>query len=99
MKTSQIFVFLILALLVTLSGTADAQEPLPAYESYFNYIETMPIDAETSYSHEAQGIAHDSGNWFISQNVENVLVSSPKLWKIPKDLNLADTFDCGQFGV
>lgn len=92
MKTSQIFVFLILALLATLSGTADAQEPLSAYESYFNYIGTAPYEAETKYAEEVNGITHDSDNWYIAQSTN----AHPwRLWKIPLGVHLAATFDCG----
>jgi hypothetical protein len=88
--------------LVGMSAGAAADGPQPwcqRYEAYLNYVEQMPIDAETSYSQECQGIAHDSGNWFVSQNVGPIPFLSPVLWKIPKGLNLADTFDCGEFGV
>jgi hypothetical protein len=78
------------------AAAADGPEPWSQrYESYLNYVEQMPIDAETSWSHTAQGITHDSGNWFVSQYVSRVS-PGPKIWKIPKYLNLADTYDCGQ---
>jgi hypothetical protein len=92
MKTSKASVLvLILALLMILSGTADAQEPQPVYESYFNYIGTRPTEAGTNYAGDVQGITHDKNNWFISQTWA--------LWKIPVGLDLAGDIECGVSGV
>jgi hypothetical protein len=84
-----------LGLALTLGGvTAAASADSPwsgEYESYFNYIGAMPDEAETNYSVQVQGIAHDSGNWFISQKWG--------LWRIPIEVNLWDPVNCAVSGV
>lgn len=61
------------------------------YESYLNYTATRPTQAENNYSHDVQGITHDSDNWFISQVWG--------LWNIPVGLDLAGPIECGASGV
>ncbi len=48
-------------------------------DGYQMYIGGYPI-AETSWSNDCQGIAHDDNNWFITQ--------TEVLWKIPVQLDL-----------
>lgn len=65
-------------------------------EGYYNYVFTRPTDAQTPYRTELNGIAHDKNNWFLSQNND-----SPRIWKIPIDVDLANLPDspCGKNGI
>jgi hypothetical protein len=54
-------------------STATAQRQL--FEAYYNYLGNYPKGAETDWSWEAQGLAHDDDHWFITQRW--------RLWKIP----------------
>lgn len=38
-----------------------------AYEGYYLYLDNYPQNAETAWSENVQGIAHDNEHWFISQ--------------------------------
>jgi hypothetical protein len=55
----------------------DWPEP---YESYFLFLGDYPSEEELGYTEECQGIAHDSENWYITQDVV--------LWKIPVTCDL-----------
>jgi hypothetical protein len=51
------------------------------YEAYYlNNRQNYP-DAETNWSHNVQGAAHDDGNWFIT--------NTEVIWKVPVELDLA----------
>ncbi len=74
------------ALLLLASSSSGMQQP---YEAYYNYLGNYPYDAEPEWSDEAQGLAHDRDNWFITQR--------GRLWKIPvtQNLNNVDLDDQG----
>lgn len=67
-----------LLLLTANSGSAQ-QQP---YEAYYNYLGNYPDDANTGWHEEAQGLAHDQDNWFITQR--------EWLWKVHVSRNLND---------
>lgn len=49
-------------------------------EFFFNYLGDYPSDSNPGWHEEAQGMAHDHNNWFITQR--------DTLWKIPLGFNL-----------
>lgn len=57
------------------SGVCGAQ----SYESYYLYLGGYPI-AETNWSDDVQGVAHDDNSWFITQ--------TEVLWRIPVERDL-----------
>ncbi len=60
-----------------------------SYEAYYNYLGNYPKNKGTIWSQDAQGIAHDHENWFITQTLG--------LWKIPlrHDLESVSRNDAG----
>ncbi len=54
---------------------ASAQD----YEAYYLYLGGYPV-AETNWSDDVQGVAHDDNNWFIT--------NTTFLWKIPVERDL-----------
>lgn len=74
------------ALLLLAPYTSNAQQP---YEGYYNYLGNYPNEANPGWHQEAQGLAHDQNNWFITQR--------GSLWKIPvtRDLNDVNLDDQG----
>lgn len=93
LKKYPIIAVLALGLILGFTGLlpVSADDWPEPYESYLNYIGTRPSEAETKYAEEAQGLAHDENNWFISQVWA--------LWKIPVDLDLAGNIQCDTPGV
>lgn len=67
-----------MALLSTLCGATAAfgQD----YESYYLNLRKNYPDAETNWSHDVQGAAHDDNNWFIT--------NTEVIWKVPVTLDL-----------
>lgn len=65
----------ILCLAAAFASPALAQSP----QGYCLHLGNYPV-AETSWSNDTQGIAHDDNNWFITQ--------TDALWKIPVGLDL-----------
>jgi hypothetical protein len=66
------------ALLLLMPGPGRAQGP---YEAYYLYLGNYPDEANPGWHENAQGLAHDRDNWFITQ--------TRTLWKVPvtQDLN------------
>jgi hypothetical protein len=62
------------AMLLTVGRSVTAQ-----VDGYQLYLGGHP-QAETSWSNDAQGVAHDDNNWYITQ--------TEVIWKIPVHLNL-----------
>jgi len=63
----------IVALLVLAAAvTASGQVP---YEGYYLFLNDYPRNANPGWHVEAQGLAHDENNWFITQQ--------KAIWKIP----------------
>jgi len=60
--------------LLTIPTTAEP-EPDEPYEAYFLYLGDHPSEANPGWHQEVQGIRHDNGYWYITQE--------SKLWKIP----------------
>jgi hypothetical protein len=56
-----------------------------------DYLGNYPDEWLGAYAQEAQGIAHDDGNWFITQK--------DALWKIPVESELAPTVDVPGFPI
>lgn len=50
------------------------------YESYQLYLGSYPEDANCGWHKDAQGVAHDDNNWFITQ--------TEWIWKIPVERDL-----------
>ncbi len=73
------------ALAVALCIPAAAQQ----FDTYCNYLGRFPAGA-TNWSDDAQGLANDNDNWFITQTTV--------LWRIPVGLNL-DSVDSDDPGV
>ncbi len=52
-------------------------------ENYYRFLYDYPANtSEPVWSDEAQGLAHDDGNWYITCN------DPPRLWKIPVGLDV-----------
>jgi len=49
-------------------------------EFFFSYLGDYPADANPGWHEEAQGLAHDRDNWFITQR--------ETLWKVPVEVDL-----------
>lgn len=62
------------AVLLTLAAPATT-----AYEGYYLFLGDYPHEANPGWHEEAQGVAHDRDNWFITQGSPG----SSFLWKIP----------------
>jgi hypothetical protein len=52
-------------------------------ELYFKYLGTYPADANPGWHDEAQGLAHDHQNWFVTRR--------DSVWRIPLGLGLEGT--------
>lgn len=65
-----------LVLLLICVDHAVAQD----YTSYYKYLGGYPSSSECDWADDAQGIAHDDNNWFITQ--------SHDIWKIPVEYDL-----------
>jgi len=65
-------------ILITAPCPVSAQQ---SYEAYYNYLGNDPKNESTIWSQDAQGVAHDRENWFITQTL--------RLWKIPVNYDLA----------
>jgi hypothetical protein len=68
------------------------------------YLGNRPDEGNPGWHEEAQGLAHDADNWYVSQNpgffvVGGTIQGGPKLWRIPVTHDLADGVDCGDTGV
>lgn len=50
---------------------------------HYEYIGNYPEDRENGWSEEVNGVCHDEGNWFFTQN--------GNLWRFPAKHNLKDT--------
>ncbi len=53
------------------------------------FLGNGPDEDRPGWHQEANGLTHDAGYWYITQNVD-----SPKLWRIPVDHDLSDNVDC-----
>ena len=53
-------------------------------EFFFKYLGTYPDDTHPGWHDEAQGLAHDRNNWFITQR--------DTLWKVPVEVDLNHIF-------
>lgn len=73
--------------LVATSPVAAADAACPTT----TYITNYPSEGSTSWSEALQGIAHDDGHWFISQQQH--------LWKIPVELDINGDIAAGNNGV
>src|SRR5262249_46285401 len=49
------------------------------------FLDDDPQEGEPPWSEEAQGVAHDEQNWFITQK--------DGLWKIPVGIDISDLID------
>jgi len=65
---------------ITLAAVFTSHARAQDYEAYQLFLGHYPV-AETSWSHDVQGVAHDDNNWFIT--------NTDFIWKIPveRDLN------------
>jgi HYR domain len=68
------------------------------------FLGNRPDEGNPGWHQEAQGLAHDADNWYVSQNpgffvVGGTIQGGPKLWRIPVTHDLADGVDCGDTGV
>ncbi|MGQ0626923.1 MAG: hypothetical protein ACT4PL_02345 [Phycisphaerales bacterium] len=79
------FARLIAAVFAAAVATCALAQP---YESYYLFLGHYPV-AETSWSHNVQGVAHDDNNWFIT--------NTDLIWKIPveRDLNSVTSTSTG----
>ncbi|MGE3181736.1 MAG: hypothetical protein AB7N71_08905 [Phycisphaerae bacterium] len=57
-----------------------------SYEAHYVYLGGYPI-AETAWSHEIHGVAHDDDHWYITQAAP-VVNPFKAIWKIPVGLDL-----------
>jgi len=87
MNKKRILGTMILSFGVMLLGIASPANN--AYEAYYLYLGDYPGNANPGWHDNAQGIAHDQNNWFITQEKD--------LWKIPVtyDLNSVSASDSG----
>lgn len=67
--------WLVLSCLFCSAAGAAAQD----FEAYYNYLGAFP-SGETNWSNDAQGVANDDNNWFMTQTLA--------VWKIPVGRNL-----------
>jgi hypothetical protein len=69
------------------------------------YLGNRPDEGNPGWHREAQGLAHDADNWYVSQNPGfflppgGPLQGGPQLWRIPVTHDLAAGVDCGDAGV
>jgi len=56
------------------AGADDAER----FDGYYNYINDYPVEAQTYYAEDIQGIAHDDDHWFITMSGSD----GNKLYKI-----------------
>jgi hypothetical protein len=86
--------------LAAASALADAQVC-----TQHTYLGNRPDEGNPGWHVEAQGLAHDADNWYVSQNPGffttsgGVVLGGPQLWRIPVTRDLADGVDCGDTGV
>ncbi|RME27502.1 MAG: hypothetical protein D6806_04530 [Deltaproteobacteria bacterium] len=50
----------------------------PDLPSGYRFLGDYPSDSENGFSHEVQGVAHDSNYWYFSKNEPS------QIWKVPK---------------
>ena len=85
------FLPLAVAFAMIVQGGVTAEE---RYERYYNELPQHPDMQFTSWAEGAEGIAHDSNCWFITQAHDQNSI----LWKIPVGADLA-TVDANSPGV
>jgi hypothetical protein len=68
--------------LLLVSAAAPAQAPTTCPTSHV-YLGNYPKEKDTAWSEEAQGLANDSANWFVTQK--------DALWKFPASFDLSKT--------
>src|SRR5215813_4849720 len=76
---------LLLTCLAPLGARAAAPEASGCTLTH-TYIGNRPKEADPGWNEEAQGIAHDDANWYLTQK--------NRLWKIPGTHDLAESFSC-----
>lgn len=54
------------------------------YEGYYRFLNDVPGNVSPFWANDAQGLAHDDGHWFITNNAGTI-------WKIPASSNLCCT--------
>ncbi len=60
------------------------------YQAYYLFLGDDPSSLQSSWSHEAQGLAHDDTHWYITQR--------DAIWRVPVSANLS-SFDINTPGV
>jgi hypothetical protein len=68
------------------------------------YLGNRPDEGNPGWHAEAQGLAHDADNWYVSQNpgffvFGGEILGGPALWRIPVTRDLASGVDCDDAGV
>src|SRR5215475_15517712 len=69
-------------------GVLSAQR---SYEAYYRYLGDYPQEANPGWNEEAEGLAHDQNNWFITQD--------KFIWKIPVTHDLNASVSPGDPGI
>jgi len=95
----------ILACAITLVA-AFTQSATTQVCTQHTYIGDNPDEGNPGWHEEAQGLAHDNDNWYITQNpafFQNCLGcpigGGPRLWKVPVTHDLGDHVDCDDPGA
>jgi hypothetical protein len=70
------------------------------------FLGNRPDEGNPGWHEEAQGLAHDADNWYVSQNPGffvaspgGPLLGGPQLWRIPVTHDLGHGVGCGDTGV
>src|SRR6185295_10772046 len=65
------------------------------------FLGNRPDEGTPGWHEEAQGLAHDADNWYVSQNpgFGVTFQGGPQLWRIPVTRDLAHDVGCGDTGV
>jgi hypothetical protein len=93
------------ALAVACAAAVSAAPPaLAQLCSQHTYLGNRPDEGSPGWHVEAQGLAHDADNWYITQNpplirVGGQVFGGPKLWRVPVTRDLASGVDCDHDGV
>jgi len=95
----------ILACALTLVA-AFAQSVTAQVCTQHTYIADNPDEGNPGWNEEAQGLAHDTDNWYITHNpvffrdsVGRIFGGGPRLWKVPVTHDLGDGVDCDDPGA
>lgn len=92
--------FVLTIAFVAFQHRGDAQ-----FCSQHMFLGDNPYEGNPGWHEEAQGLAHDADNWYMTQNSiffsppAGPLMGGPQLWRIPVTHDLGDGVDCSNTEV